>query len=67
MASAARHLIPLELELGGKDPMLVFDDVDIDRTVNGALWGAFAGAGRPARPSNASTFRKASMTGLWPR
>ena len=46
MASAARHLIPLELELGGKDPMLVFDDVDIDRTVNGALWGAFANCGQ---------------------
>ena len=46
MAAAARHLIPVELELGGKDPMLVFDDVDIERTVNGALWGAFANCGQ---------------------
>ncbi len=46
MAAAARHLIPLELELGGKDPMLVFEDVDIERTVNGALWGAFANCGQ---------------------
>ena len=35
MAQAAEHLIPVELELGGKDPMVVFDDVNIERTVNG--------------------------------
>ena len=46
MAQAANHLIPVELELGGKDPMIVFDDVDIDRTVNGALWGGFVNAGQ---------------------
>ena len=46
MASAAEHLIPLELELGGKDPMVVFDDVNIERTANGALWGAFANSGQ---------------------
>jgi len=46
MASAALLLIPLELELGGKDPMVVFEDVDIDRTVNGALWGSFANCGQ---------------------
>ncbi|MFO7973717.1 MAG: aldehyde dehydrogenase family protein [Candidatus Hydrogenedentota bacterium] len=46
MAAAAEHLIPLELELGGKDPMVVFDDVNIERTVNGALWGAFANSGQ---------------------
>ncbi len=46
MEQAARHLIPVELELGGKDPMLVFDDVDLGRTVNGALWGAFVNCGQ---------------------
>jgi acyl-CoA reductase-like NAD-dependent aldehyde dehydrogenase len=46
MAAAAEHLIPLELELGGKDPMVVFDDVNIERTVNGALWGSFANCGQ---------------------
>jgi acyl-CoA reductase-like NAD-dependent aldehyde dehydrogenase len=46
MARAAQHLIPLELELGGKDPMIVFDDVDIERTVNGALWGGMANTGQ---------------------
>ena len=46
MKQAAEYLIPVELELGGKDPMLVFDDVDIERTVNGALWGGFANVGQ---------------------
>ena len=46
MKQAAEHLIPVELELGGKDPMLVFDDVDIERTVNGALWGGVSNAGQ---------------------
>lgn len=46
MARAARHLIPLELELGGKDPMVVFDDVNINRAVAGAIWGAFTTTGQ---------------------
>jgi acyl-CoA reductase-like NAD-dependent aldehyde dehydrogenase len=46
MKAAAEHLIPVELELGGKDPMVVFDDVNLDRTVNGALWGGFTNCGQ---------------------
>ncbi|ASS75361.1 aldehyde dehydrogenase [Tumebacillus algifaecis] len=46
MAAAAEHLIPVELELGGKDPMIVFADADLDRAVRGALWGAFTNAGQ---------------------
>ena len=46
MEKAAKHLIPVELELGGKDPMVVFDDVNIDRAVAGALWGAFTTTGQ---------------------
>ena len=46
MKQASDHLIPVELELGGKDPMLVFDDVDINRTVSGALWGGFTNSGQ---------------------
>ncbi|HWR17853.1 MAG TPA: aldehyde dehydrogenase family protein [Terriglobales bacterium] len=44
--SAARRLIPVVLELGGKDAMLVFDDVDIDVVASGAVWGAFMNAGQ---------------------
>lgn len=46
MAQASQYLIPVELELGGKDPMLVFEDVNIERAVKGAVWGAFTNAGQ---------------------
>lgn len=46
MAACAQHLIPVDLELGGKDPSIVFDDVNLDRTVNGIMWGAFTNAGQ---------------------
>ncbi|PZW71477.1 aldehyde dehydrogenase (NAD+) [Pseudomonas sp. URMO17WK12:I1] len=46
MAQASRELIPVELELGGKDPMIVFADAPIARSVAGALWGAFTNAGQ---------------------
>lgn len=46
MAHAAEFLTPVELELGGKDPMIVFEDVNMDRTVNGALWGAMTNTGQ---------------------
>jgi acyl-CoA reductase-like NAD-dependent aldehyde dehydrogenase len=46
MAQAAQYLIPVELELGGKDPMVIFDDININRVVNGALWGTFTNCGQ---------------------
>ncbi|WP_111656575.1 aldehyde dehydrogenase family protein [Isoalcanivorax indicus] len=46
LAQAAPLLIPVDLELGGKDAMLVFDDVNVERTVAGALWGALTNAGQ---------------------
>lgn len=46
MSQAAQYLIPVELELGGKDPMLVFEDVNLNRCVNGALWGALTNTGQ---------------------
>ncbi|HOZ48760.1 MAG TPA: aldehyde dehydrogenase family protein [Candidatus Hydrogenedentes bacterium] len=46
MAQAAQYLIPVELELGGKDPMLVFEDADLDRAARGALWGAMVNSGQ---------------------
>src|SRR3954471_8953277 len=45
-AAAGERLIPVTLELGGKDAMLVLDDADIDRAVDGALWGSFFNAGQ---------------------
>src|SRR5690606_16224297 len=46
MSHAAQYLIPVELELGGKDPMVVFEDVNLDRTVSGAVWGGMTNSGQ---------------------
>ena len=43
---AADRLLPVVLELGGKDPMLVLDDADVDVASSGAVWGAFVNAGQ---------------------
>jgi acyl-CoA reductase-like NAD-dependent aldehyde dehydrogenase len=45
-AAAGERLIPVTLELGGKDAMLVLDDADLERAVDGALWGSFFNAGQ---------------------
>jgi len=42
----ATHLKPSVLELGGKAPLLVLDDADLDAAVNGAAFGAFANSGQ---------------------
>ena len=42
----ARHLKPAVLELGGKAPLLVLADADLDAAVNGAAFGAFANSGQ---------------------
>jgi succinate-semialdehyde dehydrogenase/glutarate-semialdehyde dehydrogenase len=43
---AAERLLPVVLELGGKDPMIVLDDADIDVSSSAAVWGAFVNAGQ---------------------
>jgi acyl-CoA reductase-like NAD-dependent aldehyde dehydrogenase len=45
-SGAAERLLPVVLELGGKDPMLVLDDADIDVASSAAVWGAFVNAGQ---------------------
>ena len=45
-AQAGRELTPASLELGGKGPMIVREDAPRERTVTGAVRGAFASAGQ---------------------
>ena len=44
--AAVSRLLPVVLELGGKDPMLVLDDADVEIASSGAVWGAFVNAGQ---------------------
>jgi succinate-semialdehyde dehydrogenase / glutarate-semialdehyde dehydrogenase len=43
---AAERLIPCNLELGGKDPMIVLADADLEKAVNGLLAGGLENAGQ---------------------
>lgn len=43
---AARRLTPVSLELGGKDPMIVLEDADVDLAAHAAVWGAMFNAGQ---------------------
>ncbi len=44
--SAAKHLTSVVLELGGKDPMVVFADANLELAAQGAIWGAFCNSGQ---------------------
>jgi len=44
--SAARRMIPVVLECGGKDPVIVAEDADVDLAAEYALWSAMANAGQ---------------------
>jgi benzaldehyde dehydrogenase (NAD) len=44
--TCAKHLKPVVLELGGKAPIVILDDADIDAAVAAAAFGAFANSGQ---------------------
>lgn len=46
MAEAAKTLTPVSLELGGKDPLIVLPDADLDLASSAAVWGAFCNSGQ---------------------
>jgi succinate-semialdehyde dehydrogenase/glutarate-semialdehyde dehydrogenase len=46
MEAASKHLIPVVLELGGKDPMIVASDANLPAASDGAVWGCFTNSGQ---------------------
>jgi acyl-CoA reductase-like NAD-dependent aldehyde dehydrogenase len=46
MTRAAQTLTPVSLELGGKDPMIVLSDADLDRAANAATYGGMMNSGQ---------------------
>ena len=46
MSAASKFLIPVNLELGGNDAMIVLADADLDYATSAALWGGFSNSGQ---------------------
>lgn len=46
MAAAAKHLTPVTLELGGKSPVIVNDDANVDVAVRRIAWAKWTNAGQ---------------------
>ena len=46
MAACAENLVPVLMECGGKDSMIVDDDANLEAAADAALWGGMANAGQ---------------------
>ncbi|MGB7068165.1 MAG: aldehyde dehydrogenase family protein, partial [Pyrinomonadaceae bacterium] len=46
LSAAAKNMTSVVLELGGKDPMIVFEDANLELAASAAVWGAFCNSGQ---------------------
>ncbi len=46
LSEAGKDMKRVSLELGGKNPIIVMDDADLDLSIDGVLWGAFGTTGQ---------------------
>ena len=60
--AAAGNLKRLTLELGGKSPLIMFDDADLDKAIIGAAWACWPVRARTAPAPRACTSSAASTT-----
>lgn len=70
VSSTADSVKRMHMELGGKAPVLVFDDADLDAAIEGIRTFGFYNAGGTAPPPVASMYRTASMiasSNVWAR
>ena len=58
---AAKKIMPVTLELGGKSPNIVFDDADFEAAIIGAISGIFAATGQTCIMVPDCWFRKIFM------
>ena len=64
MAQAAQTLTPVSLELGGKDPMIVLADADLERAANAAVYYSMLNGGQTCVLGRARLRRGARLRGL---
>ncbi len=62
MAVCAENLVPVLMECGGKDAMIVDDDADVVAAADAALWGGMSNAGQTLWELNGSMPPRRSMT-----
>src|SRR5258706_7645079 len=67
MADAAATLKQVTLELGGKSPLIVFDDADLDNAVSGAMLGNFYSAGEVCSNGTRVFVQRRVLTGFFER
>ncbi len=62
--SAAKNLTSVVLELGGKDPMIVFADANLELAASAAVWGAFCNSGQSCSSVERLYVEETAATGL---